>query len=129
MRLRGVRLILVLLALFLTASFSTPLAWAGTCHTTHATFYCGGDEGARLDEYCGRRSVKASWDWPTASCIPTGCDSDGNCQKAIERYGCSWWSAECANYYHGISPPRALMWMKFKAGLSGYIQSELAGCD
>ena len=117
MRLRGVRLILVLLAFLVTASFSTTAVWAGTCHTTHASFYCqrGGEQ-----QYLGRRSVEASYNWASMACVPTGCvlDSGGSvvsadweCDSTILRYGCSWWRKTCAST--GVNPCYAFMAMKF----------------
>jgi hypothetical protein len=93
MRLRGVSLVLVLLAMLLAASSSAPPAWAGSCHTTHASFYYWNDRDESV--YLGRRSVEATYDWKRMGCVPYKCktrslDSDATtfCPEAIKRYGC-----------------------------------------
>jgi len=121
MRLGGASLLLVLLALLLAAGFAAPPAWAGSCHTMHADFYCDTEACRGALIHCGRRSVKSKWDWQAAACVPEGCSysvgtNTVDCGGAIQRYGCSWWAKKCHNFNRGGGDSGSYMWIKFRAG-------------
>ena len=81
-------------SLLLVLTLSCGVALAASCHTTHASFYCKNSNGS--DQYLGRRSVEADWDWHEMGCVPAGCEVNAiKCLPPICRYGCDWWKNVC----------------------------------